>query len=163
MNHKQVLLEYYKEHAAQARQHENQRERMTVIILTIAGVLIALITKGGMVESKLLAPTTLILIGAFGFVFSIKHYERSKLHHKIMGGIRKEIDSSNDSSVTLGEIRSKAEREHIRTFKWRKTIRTKEEYEKSKSIIAKQRLHVFWELIHIIVSLIGLILTIIAL
>jgi hypothetical protein len=38
------LQHYYDEHAQQARQHEDQRERVTNIILSIAGVLIGLIT-----------------------------------------------------------------------------------------------------------------------
>ena len=70
------LETFYKDHADQARQHEAQRERMTNLILTIAGVLVGLITFSKLALWSLPAALAITVLGIFGIFFAGKHYER---------------------------------------------------------------------------------------
>lgn len=158
-----ILLDYYKENAAQARQHENQRERMTTIMLSLAVLLVGIITYSELSLWSLSASITLTALGIFGFLFSAKLYERSKMHHEILKAIRIEIDNGDQSIRPLRELREDAENAHIKTFKWRLAIYPKQNYRGANSSIAKLRLHFFWELVNLIIFLIGVLFTIVIL
>lgn len=158
------LKEYYNEHASQARQHEDQRERMTNIILSIAGVLIGLITFSELSIWSVPASISVIIIGFYGFLFAGKHYERFKFHTSIMKAIRDEIDrialDKNAVQSTLQSLREKGESNHYKKFTWPRFSGTDSELQAgAKSWIARQRVHTFWELIHILVLIIGIGLT----
>src|SRR4051794_24461307 len=116
------LQEYYNEHAAQARQHENDRERMTSIILSVAGVLVGLITFAKLSVGALPAALAIVALGIFGFLFAGKHYERFRFHTSIMAEIRDEIDrlrlAPNEAPRPLAELRDAGDARHYRTFTW---------------------------------------------
>lgn len=159
------LQAYYNEHAEQARQHENQRERMTNIILTIAGVLIGLITFGELNLASLAASLSLIILGFFGFIFSGKHYERNRFHTAIMGRIRHEIDDlaagQIQASAPLSTLRTEGENKHYEEFSWPNFHKSNSPAQRNASSwIARQRLHVFWEAVPLLVVAIGLALSI---
>ena len=144
------LQRYYDEHAQQARQHGDQRERATNIILSIAGLLVGLITFAELSLGSLAASLTLIALGVFGIFFSGKHYERFKDHTAIMNCIRDEIDrfwkNPSDTPASLGQLRIDGEIKHYEDFRWPKFRGSNSKYQKSAtSWIAKQRVHIFWE------------------
>jgi hypothetical protein len=174
------LLNYYNEHASQARQHEDHRERMTNIILSINGVLIGLITFSNLSLWSVCASGSIVLLGIYGFFFAGKHYERFKFHTSIMGAIRSEIDrlylDPHAKKRALWELRDEGASNHFKNFTWHVYRREKDKDGKGKagrdlarpkivkqyqarSWIARQRVHVFWEFIHILMILIGLALT----
>lgn len=161
------LKNYYNEHAAQARQHENQRERMTNIILSICGVLIGLATFGELSIWTLTASISIIILGCFGFAFAGKHYERTKFHNAIMSEIRKEIDKisidKNAKRKSLSAIRKAGAKKHYSKFVWinifTRNRKKKQANLKHKSIIARFRVHHFWESLHLIIIILGMCLT----
>lgn len=78
MTRLESLWKFYDEHAAQARQHENQRERMTNIILIVAGALIGFLSSSSSATIySFISSVVLIPLGIFGWMFSSKHYERA--------------------------------------------------------------------------------------
>lgn len=169
------LKDYYSEQASHARQHEDHRERMTNIILSINGVLVGLITFSNLSIWALTASVSIILLGIYGFLFAGKHYERFRYHNSIMGAIKKEMDriqlDPKAPQKSLREIRKEGTSKHYKNFTWpifqgrtakkdngdsdRQTVKQG----KAKSWIARQRVHVFWEAIHVLMILIGLGLT----
>jgi hypothetical protein len=155
---------YYNEHAAQARQHEGQRERMTSIILAIGGTLVGLITYSELSPWSLPAAFTITLLGAFGFVFAGKHYERFRFHSAIMGAIRDEMDHHAEpdrSAVSLSDLRKAGGSNHYKNFTWPQFGKTRDKDQAdARSWIARQRLHNFWEAVHILVASLGLALMI---
>lgn len=156
-----ALENYYNEHAEQARQHESHREKMTNIILGVAGVLIGLITFTELALTSIPAALTLIALGIFGYLFAGKHYERNRFHTTIMKHVRSEIDRCNSDAdavpAALSELRASGEKEHYEKFKWPRFRGTRSQPQSTAtSWIARQRLHPFWEAIHILIACVGL-------
>jgi hypothetical protein len=155
------LENYYNEHATQARQHEDQREHMTNIVLAVSGVLVGLVTYSELSLWSLPAALTLVILGLFGFVFAGKHYERFRFHTEIMSAIRAELDrvraTPNSPVKSLSQLRSDGATQHYSSFKWPKFSGTNSVAQAgAQSWIARQRLHVFWEFVHILVAVIGI-------
>lgn len=158
------LEDYYKEHADQARQHEGQRERMTSIVLAVAGILVGLVTFSKLSFWSLPAAFTIVILGAYGFCFAGKHYERFRYHSSIMARIRCEMDrlslQPNAPPTPLSKLRSDGEKDHYVSFKWPSFRGTRSGAQAdAKSWIARQRLHVFWEAVHLLVVVLGLVLS----
>ena len=64
----------------------------------------------------------LILINVYGLMMSLKHYERSRLHHAVSGRYRNVISKASKSdSYVLNELRHQAQSEHKarRSLMWR--------------------------------------------
>lgn len=165
MDKTELYQAYYEEHSTQAKLHEEQRERITGIVLTIATLLIGLVTFTKLGLAALAASIPIILLGIYGWFFAGKHYERFKFHTAVMRRIRKEIDAMYATpqhvGVSLETLRSEAESLHYQRFRWpgyRRSLRPAQHA--ATSWIARQRLHLFWEGIHLMVALIGVGLTI---
>jgi hypothetical protein len=155
------LQDYYDEHADHARQHEDQRERVTNIILSIAGVLVGLVTFAEMSLWALPAALSLVLLGVYGYFFSGKHYERFRFHSAILLEIRAEMDrlamypAARPRPFAL--LRRKGREKHYRDFRWPRLFGSSDPLQgRANSWIARQRLHIFWELVHILVALLGI-------
>lgn len=147
MNAEQLaLLEMYKEHAAQARQHETQRQQMTALVLAITAALV------GFVAANLKTPTIGLLIpgvflfflGGYAALFSRKHYERNRNHTTIMKAFRLQLEGTLNN-VKLDAIRDQAEIAHNAKFPW----------------LHKRELHLFWDLLNGAVAIVGIILVVV--
>lgn len=165
MDRTELYQAYYSEHAAQAKLHEEQRERITGIILTITSILIGLVTFAKLGLSALAASIPIVLLGLYGWLFAGKHYERFKFHTAVMHRIRREMDALHDTpqyrGASLETLRSEAEALHYQRFRWPgfgESLRPAQH--SAGAWIARQRLHLFWEGIHLMVALIGVGLTI---
>ena len=155
------LQSYYDEHAAQARKHEDQRERVTNVVLSIAGLLVGLVTFANLQLWSLIAAASVSLLGVYGFMFSGKHYERFKFHTEILQAVRTEIDrvslEPEAEKASLSSLRRTAAVNHYKTFVWPKFSGTNDDVQANAiSWIARQRLHVFWEAVHLLLVAIGL-------
>ena len=155
------LQGYYDEHSTQARQHEGQREAMTNIILGVTGLLVGLVTFGDFSPWALPAALTVLALGVYGFFFSGKHYERFKFHTTIMKKIRAEMDrlegTPDAKPRALADLRDEGEKDHYAEFVWPKLRGTASPRQAgATSWIARQRLHVFWEGIHLLIAVLGL-------
>lgn len=156
----EILQDYYSEHTARAAKHEEQRERITGIILTIAGLLIGLVTFAKLSMWALSASIPIAFLGVYGYLFSGKHYERFKYHTQIVRGIRKEIElmeqGGRHQEKSFSAIRAEAEEAHYSKFTWPKLSGGSSQYQnKAKSWIARQRLHIFWEFLHLLIAFMG--------
>ena len=78
------LRMFFAEHASQAKKHEEQREKATNLLLKIAGALTGLVTYAKLSIWSLPAAIDITLLGAFGLLFSGKHYERVCLHCEVL-------------------------------------------------------------------------------
>jgi hypothetical protein len=159
------LETFYKDHSDQARQHEAQRERMTNLVLAITGVLVGLVTFSKLALWALPAALTVSALGIFGYCFAGKHYERYRYHASIMQAARDEMDRLAAAPGTtprpLSAIRSEGETKHYQKFTWPRLRGTGNPLQaQAKSWIARQRLHVFWEAVHILVAVIGVALSV---
>jgi Flp pilus assembly protein TadB len=144
-----VLLKMYDEHAQQARQHETQRERMSWIILAVSGVLVTFIANNGLQPNSLIASATLIVLGVYGWLFSLKHYEKNRLHTKIMKSFRDNL--GGETGLDIDAIRAVGSNSH------------KDDYKKSpiKSWIWKCRLNHLWAGLPLLIAVLGLALSVI--
>lgn len=121
------LWRYYEEHAAQARQHETLRATVTSTLSGIAAAVIGFASLGGLTLSDVLPGLVVVAIGVLGGALSIKHYERNRLHTRILRAIREEIaalerDPGRQPSSTVG-VRQKGERMHAEEFSLHKKKR----------------------------------------
>ncbi len=180
---KETLINYYNEHAAQARAHEEQREKMTNIILSIAGVLIGFVTFANFSIWSITASLSISLLGVYGYFFSRKHYERNRMHVQILRQVRKELDKvENDPNVNVIEtkyLRKIGEHYHYKTFgqKTGKTDQGPDQFvldyllqkgedpfvysrANSRSWIARSRTYRFWEGLHLLIILLGIVLSV---
>ena len=93
-----ILLAIYKENADQARQHEVFRQTITTLVAGITGAVIGLLSlkeTAAVLHSPLLpvAGIFLAVIGTFGLIASMKHYERNRMHVERIREIRKALDA----------------------------------------------------------------------
>lgn len=94
MSLQDVLWKMCEENYTQARHHENQRSAVISTILAIAVATIGLITFDKSIAGLTDVPLALFLIvvGIFGAGFSMKNYERSRLHAERARRYRNALD-----------------------------------------------------------------------
>src|SRR4029079_3041712 len=113
-----ILLAIYKENADQARQHELFRQTITTLVAGITGAVISLLSlkdASAVLRSPLLpvAGIFLAIIGTFGLIASMKHYERNRMHIQRIRKIRAALDAlPNVTPKLLQTINDNAETEH---------------------------------------------------
>jgi hypothetical protein len=136
------LWRFYEEHASQARQHENLRATVTSILSSIAAAMVGLAGLGGLDLADVPAGIVVVLLALLGVSLSIKHYERNRLHARIMGAVRREITRIGHDSHAIPkstqEIREDAEEEHAEKFAVLKRQQAR------KSVWPRIPLHVLW-------------------
>ena len=92
MSQETILLAIYNENATQARQHELFRQAITAVVGGIAGAVIGTSVKEGpaLLKSPLLSVggAFLMIVGVFGLLATVKHYERNRMHIERMRQIR---------------------------------------------------------------------------
>lgn len=150
------LRMYFAEHASQARKHEEQREKATNLILTISGALTGLITYAKLAFWSLPAAFAIMLLGVFGLLFSAKHYERARMHTEVLRQIRMEIDAGANAGRTLSELTQIGRAIHYQDFRWPIFRAEGADHRHAESWLARLRLNVFWEAVHVLVFFIGL-------
>lgn len=163
-----ILLELYKEQRDLGIHHENQRSTVSNLILTIATVLIALISiDNHLTNSDLPVALTLIFLGIFGASFTLKNYERFSFHRHRSRLIRKAIDAA----LKWGELNNDEDhgiRDEIREtlgldmkypsqLLMEAIVNTANDQYKGKShFLYKTDLHKFWVGLHLMISVVGL-------
>src|SRR4051794_17229166 len=78
------LWHFYDEHAVQARQHENLRATVTGTLAAIAAAVVGLAGVGGLTRADVPAGVVVVLLGVIGMGISLKHYERNRMHVKVL-------------------------------------------------------------------------------
>ncbi|NER84836.1 MAG: hypothetical protein F6K42_36030 [Leptolyngbya sp. SIO1D8] len=141
-----VLLKFYEEDWQQARQAEDQRTAITNITLIIVPALVGFISQTGFSISALPLTLLLIVLGIYGAVTSQKLYERHCYFSDRSGFWREKINELHPK-LEINQIRNNARSKHTKRFKY----------------LEKIRLYSLWLALHLLVALIGLILTIVVL
>jgi uncharacterized membrane protein YidH (DUF202 family) len=139
----EVLLDLYNEHCDWERHHENQRSSVTSILIAVAAGILGVVTFDGHINIIDVPLTSfLIILGCFGALFSAKQYNRFTQHQERANKIREALDTFMPDAKIL-KLRNDAD----------------EKSKKKNLIISKMRLHHFWNTLHILIALIGAILT----
>ena len=134
-----ALLGLISEQMTYARHHETLRERSTQIVLVIAGILLAVARLPG-VQDVATVPLgiALMVIGVFGMLISLKHYEKHQEHYDqaqklipVVHQIAKTKSAKHAAKRARDDVRYK--------FRWLKYI----------------RLHQLWVIINIMVIVAG--------
>ena len=123
--------------------HESQRANMTNIILTISTILIAVIGTMEIGIEKIILSLVLLILGIFGSIFSVKHYERFSWHLLCSNLYKERICKEFPDTI----IDRKLVREKLKMgFGW----------------IHTSRLYKYWVSIQIVIALIGLVILILS-
>jgi hypothetical protein len=142
-----ALWNMCQEHYTQGRHHETQRAGVVSAILAIATALTGLVTFDKTLSSSDLPMTLgLILLGVFGFGFSMKQYERFRLHMARAREYRNALDALLPGSP-LRELKRRADTSHETEFRGLEPL----------------RLHYWWASLNLFVAALGVVLTVYAL
>ena len=143
MDNVEILLQMSYEEWAQARHLEDQRATITNMVLLIVFVALGFISEKGLSTDILPVTIALIALGIFGALASEKLYERNQFHIQRARFLRRKVYELR-AEAKIDEVRSKAREVHNKEF----------------PRLSKIRLHHVWLVLHIAISLIGIILTI---
>jgi high-affinity Fe2+/Pb2+ permease len=137
-----VLLEKYKEHRTQARQHETLRTSIVAFTAAAAGAVLSFAGSAGADRSfKIAASFFLVMLGAFAAMMAYKHYERFRYHSRIAKEYDKKIVQASDKIVNL-ERYNDIKLDHAKRF----------------GRIVETRAYVGWIVFPSLISVLGLVL-----
>jgi len=149
---KDTLWKLYQDHYTQVRHYETQRSTVTNLLLTIAAALLAFVTYDKALTRSDIPLTTLIfIIGLFGAAFSLKYHERSSFHYTRLLQYRDKLDELLSEPGILSRLREDAVKKHTAEFPML-----------YKGKLHWWKVHRLWVFLHLLVSLFGLVLTILA-
>ena len=142
----EVLLEYWKDQRAQARQIESQRVSLSNLSLLLAGAGLGLLAGRELSRAWLPLTLTIIAIGIYGALGSVKLAERYDLHisyANVFSGLLSESLSITAYEDSIHQARLAHHRAH--------------------PIVHKIRLRSLWVALHIFVATLGLVFTLLCL
>jgi uncharacterized membrane protein YbhN (UPF0104 family) len=149
---KDVLWKLYQDHYTQVRHYETQRSTVTNLLFTIASVLLAFVTYDkALTRSDIPVTLLLFLVGLFGAALSVKYHERSSFHYNRLISYRDKLDELLSDPGLLAKLREKARIKHEQEFP-----------HLYKGKLYWWKVHRLWVLLHLLVSCLGLLLTILA-
>lgn len=132
----------YQEHTSQGRHHEEQRSTVTNLIIAIAAGILGLFALDQAPSAiHLLLAVFLFALGAFGALFTAKHYERFNMHMQRARRYRDEVDATV-TDRRVAELKRIADGDARRDF----------------PVLFGLRLFWFWIGLHLLIALIGLVL-----
>jgi hypothetical protein len=105
-----VLLTLYRENSAQARHHDRQRHAITAMVALVAALALGLVGP----DTRWLCAALLVGAGGFGFLASLHHHERARLHVERVHAVRREL--SRLFEVDIAELYGAAAKVHARRY-----------------------------------------------
>ncbi|GER90664.1 hypothetical protein KDW_48260 [Dictyobacter vulcani] len=141
-----ILINVADQEFAQAKQSEDQRANITGLVVVVASAIQGGLTQTGMTRNALPLTIMLIVIGAFGMVASIKLYERARRHIRLKFFIRKRLE----------ELYPETQLQNLLDL-------TRKEQQADFPIMRNIRLWSIWIILNGMVSVLGIVYTIIAL
>src|ERR687891_116676 len=111
-----ILWGMYQEHCTQGRHHEDQRATMTNLIIAVAAAVIGLLSFKELSRGVWPLSVFLTLLGFFGALFSLKHYERFRYHMKCAAQYRNTLEKLLPDT-RLRALREAAKSEHAGKYK----------------------------------------------
>lgn len=161
-----ILWKMYEEHVTEGRHHETQRATVTNLVIAIAAGILALVTFDKAITLIDLPLTIfLIFLGVFGAAFSSKYYERFELHMKRAKEYRNALDDLlstqvDDSKRFLKGLKKAADEAHEQSFL--ATSQGKTNWQRWMTFIYRRGLYQLWISFHLLITLLGLVLSILA-
>lgn len=146
MNDTDVLLKFSEEEWSQARQSEDQRALVTNLIMTVASVIIGVISQRGLDTQTLPLTFLLVTLGLYGGLTSRKLYERHQFHIERARRYRARINELHPNAQ-LNQLREEAVTVHKSKFPYLYSV----------------HLNWLWSTLYAVIVMAGVILTIIAL
>jgi hypothetical protein len=141
---RQTLLAVWKEAREHSRQHEAQRSVATNMVLLLASADIGAIATLRFELRTLPLALALVILGAFGYVLSAKHYERGEWSTAVAVEIERRLDELDpDAGIRLAKVAA--------------TTGHERRYPRMHRI----RLNKMWSLLHLVVAATGVAFTII--
>lgn len=116
---------YYQEHDSQARKHEDSREKMSSIVISLVTILTGLVTFTNLSLFALPLSVFISVLGCYGYVTTQKHYERNRYHIYIKRELRNEMEylvgtldrpDEHKENMTLEEIRDRGFKLHLAKY-----------------------------------------------
>lgn len=138
----EVLLQFWQEQRAQARQSEDQRATLSNLTLALAAGALGLVGQWGLQPRSLLLTITMVFLGGYGGLAAAKYYERNGLH----------IDQAKKLASLLAETTGFENYEAM-------MAPVRESHLAGHPFISKVRLYALWISLHVGIALIGLALT----
>jgi hypothetical protein len=143
---RQTLVAVWKEAREHSRQHEVQRSVATNMVLLLASADIAATATLRFEPRTLPLALGLIILGAFGFLLSFKHYERAEWSTAVAVEIEQRLDGLDQDL-------------EIRSAKQTATIAHERRYPR----MYRVRLNRMWSFLHLLVAATGGVFTAIVL
>jgi hypothetical protein len=138
-----VLLAFYEENARQARYHGMQRQAVTATVLLGAALVLVLAGEAGTIISSRLSGILLCGAGVYGFLASLHHHERGRLHVERLHAVREALWREFPGGV--GDLYGAANAKHLSRF----------------PVFSEKtaRIHYSWQLVSVVVFFLGLFLS----
>lgn len=136
-----VLLAFYEENARQARYHGMQRQAVTATVFLGAALVLAVAGEAG--TSSRLSGILLCAAGVYGFLASLHHHERGRLHVERLHAVREALWREFPGGV--GDLYGAANAKHLSRF----------------PVFSEKtaRIHYSWQLVSVVVFFLGLFLS----
>jgi hypothetical protein len=118
---RQIIWGLYQDVVLQGRHHETQRLGLTNAVLVTAAAALGLVSVDGKITpSDTPVGAFLVVLGIVGSVFTLKHYERFRMHMEQASQYRRALDIPE-----LDDLRRRAQQEHADGWSdgWRKAVR----------------------------------------
>lgn len=143
----EVLLRLYEAELARIRQYEDQRVALTNILLILDTAIIGVVTERGLSRDMAALCGLLIALGAFGALATQKLHERSDFYYERVRGWRKRIDEMLPNAKII-EAKELADKKQDMKHRYMQRI---------------IQLHTLWLLLHVVIVIVGVVLTVLVL
>ncbi|HCI98174.1 MAG TPA: hypothetical protein DHV74_00625 [Sulfitobacter sp.] len=136
-------LRLYEGQIEHARHHENMRSQATNVVVVISAAMLAFVAsdfeKSNLPSSASFAVGLfIVIVNLYGWLMSLKHYERSRLHVDVASRYRAVVSEMISNELqNAEEARRLAHKEH------------------SKMLLTRVRANWLWSGLHILIGTIG--------
>jgi purine-cytosine permease-like protein len=138
----EVLLRYYEEQWEQIRHLENQRATFINIVIVVSVGIVGFVMQQGLGPASIPLAVMLVVLGVYGSIASQKFYERYGLHRrhaeKWLGQINHLVPNAR-----LTALHKEAQKEHESKYR----------------ILSKIHVHIVWLTFNLLITIIGIGLT----
>lgn len=136
-----IWVRMYEEQIRHARHHDALRAQATNLIVVMSGGALAFLASGhASSKDSAVLGAFIIVINGYGFLMSLKHYERSRQHVAVAAEYRDEVSvAAHLNGKALNEARAKAKSEHHQRF----------------PIFRNVRAYALWAGLHFVLTVLG--------
>jgi len=137
-----VVLKHWEDGREAGRQSEEQRAKLTNMLLVISAAGLGLLSQQGLSRSMLIVTIALTVVGLYGVIASEKLYERFHWHDEQAWELSEELETLVPG-LDLKQLVARGRNRHREKYKY----------------ISRVRLHWIWTGLHLGIAAAGLVLT----